>query len=179
MLLVIYLDLYILILTRQQKLFLERSNQFLMVSFNVARVFYFLLNWDYNQQVSSCFWIIDCENGKVIIVCYCSLGYRSSLMAQKLYPHCKLLAETQKISFMPVIKNLEGSIFKWANEGREMIDCENRKTKCCHPYSFLWGKLLKSELKMYETQSNNEHKSSMLWYNFRFIQIDCKILVGS
>ncbi|XP_046839823.1 thiosulfate:glutathione sulfurtransferase-like [Xenia sp. Carnegie-2017] len=85
----------------------------------------------------------DCENGKVIIVCYCSLGYRSSLMAQKLYPHCKLLAEAQKISFMPVIQNLEGSIFKWANEGREMIDNENRKTKCCHPNSFLLGKIVK------------------------------------
>ncbi|KAK7476427.1 hypothetical protein BaRGS_00032352 [Batillaria attramentaria] len=45
------------------------------------------------------------------------------------------------------VYNLEGSIFKWANEGRPMVTSSGQKTRLCHPFSAVWGKLLKSELR--------------------------------
>lgn len=66
------------------------------------------------------------------IVVYCSVGYRSAAVAQK-------LAEA---GFSRVY-NLEGSIFQWANEGRPLF--QNRHlTTLVHPYNSLWGNLLKS-----------------------------------
>ncbi|KAJ7387439.1 hypothetical protein OS493_004436 [Desmophyllum pertusum] len=53
----------------------------------------------------------------VTVVCYCSVGYRSSSLAQQ------LLYELHKPSYQEMksrilVYNLEGSIFKWANEGK-------------------------------------------------------------
>ena len=52
---------------------------------------------------------------------------------------------------MPELRayNLEGSIFKWANEGRKMIDCACQETKHCHPYNLVFGKLLDYNLRKY------------------------------
>ena len=74
-------------------------------------------------------------------------------MAQKLYPEFKVLKKMQKIHVTPEVFNLEGSIFKWANEGKELVDCNNEKTQYCHPYNYLWGKLLESKLRVYEPAS--------------------------
>ncbi len=43
--------------------------------------------------------------------------------------------------------NLEGSLFKWANEGRPMVDNEGIKTIYAHAYSVVWGKLLHRDLR--------------------------------
>lgn len=45
------------------------------------------------------------------------------------------------------VYNLEGSIFKWANEKRSLIDSKGQSTVFVHPYNFLYGKLLKSEFR--------------------------------
>ena len=45
------------------------------------------------------------------------------------------------------IHNLEGSLFKWANESRPMVDRMDQPTIFAHPYSAVWGKLLKPELR--------------------------------
>ncbi len=74
-------------------------------------------------------------------------------MAQKLYPEFKILKDMQKIDIASELCNLEGSIFKWANEGKELVDCNNKKTECCHPYNYLWGKLLETKLRVYEPVS--------------------------
>ena len=64
------------------------------------------------------------------IVLYCSVGYRSSIVAKKL----------QKIGYTNVF-NLEGSIFKWANEGRALV--RNQKPiEEVHPHNENWGQLL-------------------------------------
>jgi rhodanese-related sulfurtransferase len=66
----------------------------------------------------------------VPVVVYCSIGYRSSLLAQKLKAH----GYTN-------IQNLEGSIFMWANEGRAL----QRGTQAVnevHPFDEKWGRLL-------------------------------------
>ena len=71
-----------------------------------------------------------------IVVCYCSLGYRSSKVAQTL-SQVLSQGQTQKIS----VYNLEGSIFQWANEGRSLSTVRGEATQSCHPFSTMWGLL--------------------------------------
>ena len=69
------------------------------------------------------------------IVLYCSVGYRSSELAQFL----------MKKGYTEVY-NLEGSIFAWANEGRPVYRGKER-VKVVHPYDKIWGRLLKELLR--------------------------------
>ncbi|MEM8485183.1 MAG: rhodanese-like domain-containing protein [Bacteroidota bacterium] len=71
------------------------------------------------------------------IVVYCSVGYRSSKMAEKL----------EKAGFTNV-SNLEGSIFTWANEGHTVMRGEE-EVKAVHPYNRVWGMLLNKELRSF------------------------------
>lgn len=64
------------------------------------------------------------------IVVYCSVGYRSSALAEKLV----------QAGFSQVA-NLEGSIFAWANEGRPVYRGTNTVNEV-HPYDSKWGQLL-------------------------------------
>ena len=68
------------------------------------------------------------------IVLYCSVGYRSTVMAKKL----------QAKGFTKAY-NLEGSIFKWANEGREIYRGDQR-VNVVHPYNSRWRQLLEKRL---------------------------------
>ncbi len=65
------------------------------------------------------------------VVVYCSVGYRSSALAEKL----------ERAGFTQVM-NLEGSLFQWANEGRPLYRGTNQ-TPEVHGYSRKWSKLLK------------------------------------
>lgn len=69
------------------------------------------------------------------IVTYCSVGYRSGGLAQRL----------QAAGFSNVA-NLEGSIFRWANEGRPVF-AETKQVAKVHPYSRTWGLLLRPDLR--------------------------------
>ena len=64
------------------------------------------------------------------VVVYCSIGYRSARLAQQL----KTAGYTAK--------NLEGSLFQWANEERLLV-ADDGETTQVHPYSSTWGLLLK------------------------------------
>ncbi len=64
------------------------------------------------------------------MVVYCSVGARSAQAAQDL----KALGFTH-------VKNLSGSIFQWANEGRPL-----EGGTLVHPYDSQWGQLLRREL---------------------------------
>ncbi|MDQ3621420.1 MAG: rhodanese-like domain-containing protein [Verrucomicrobiota bacterium] len=64
------------------------------------------------------------------VVTYCSVGYRSSAMADRL----RKAGVTQ-------VSNLEGSIFQWANEGRPLETNGKPATKV-HPYNATFGKML-------------------------------------
>lgn len=70
------------------------------------------------------------------IVVYCSIGYRSARLAKQLQQH----------GFTNV-RNLEGSLFQWANEGRSMYQPNGEFAKFVHPYNAQWGRLLKPELR--------------------------------
>ncbi|HEY6070102.1 MAG TPA: rhodanese-like domain-containing protein, partial [Chthoniobacterales bacterium] len=64
------------------------------------------------------------------IVTYCSVGYRSALFAKKL-----------REAGYTRVANLEGSIFRWANENRPLQHDAERTDKV-HPYNKVWGLLL-------------------------------------
>jgi rhodanese-related sulfurtransferase len=64
------------------------------------------------------------------IVVYCSVGYRSAKMVRVL-----------KSAGFTDVRNLEGSIFAWANEGRPLINGEG-PTTWVHPYDEAWGRFL-------------------------------------
>jgi rhodanese-related sulfurtransferase len=66
------------------------------------------------------------------VVVYCSVGYRSSAVAQDLIR----LGCTN-------VWNLEGSIFAWANAGHPVYRGTNPVSEV-HPYSAKWGRLLES-----------------------------------
>ncbi len=68
------------------------------------------------------------------VVVYCSVGYRSCVLAEKL----------QAAGFRNV-RNLEGSIFAWANEGRPLVNARG-ETAGVHPFNLLWGRYLEKSL---------------------------------
>lgn len=68
------------------------------------------------------------------LVAYCSVGYRSSALAEKL-----------KQQGFTNVANLEGSIFQWANEGRPVYR-DDQQVKLVHPFDKKWGLLLNQEL---------------------------------
>jgi len=68
------------------------------------------------------------------IVVYCSVGYRSSDLAQKL-----------SARGYTNVHNLEGSIFEWANAGYPLYRGEQRVREV-HPFDAHWGRLLERDL---------------------------------
>lgn len=80
------------------------------------------------------------------VVCYCSVGYRSSSVA------CKLRRSSSSSSGLSSssssqLYNLEGGVFQWSSEGRGLVDALGHPTTLVHPYSSFWGRLLPSEVR--------------------------------
>lgn len=71
---------------------------------------------------------LDCQQP---IVAYCSVGYRSTLLATQL----------QAAGYTSVY-NLAGSAFQWVNEGRSLVS-QGQSVDYVHPFNPLWGLLLK------------------------------------
>jgi rhodanese-related sulfurtransferase len=67
-------------------------------------------------------------------ILYCSVGFRSSRLAH-------LVAQRG----IPNVFNLEGSIFQWANEGKELYQGQ-KPVRQVHPYGRRWTGLLKPGL---------------------------------
>lgn len=63
------------------------------------------------------------------VVVYCSIGYRSEKIAQKL----------KKAGFANV-SNLYGSIFEWVNRGYPVVDASGQTTRRLHTYNRAWGR---------------------------------------
>ncbi|HEV2247322.1 MAG TPA: rhodanese-like domain-containing protein [Terriglobia bacterium] len=70
------------------------------------------------------------------IVVYCSIGYRSSRLVERL----------QQAGCTNVF-NLDGSIFQWANEDR-LLERDGQPVKEVHPYGSSFGQLLHPEHRM-------------------------------
>ncbi len=75
------------------------------------------------------------KSEKKTLVLYCSVGYRSSKLAQEIQSKVKY----------PVY-NLEGSIFEWVNAGLPVYQGKKTVDKV-HPYNAFWGKLLKKKFR--------------------------------
>lgn len=73
---------------------------------------------------------LDPGNPNRPVVLYCSVGFRSSALAEKLMK-----------DGMTNVFNLEGSIFAWANEGRP-LERDGQPTSKVHPYNKTFGKML-------------------------------------
>mmetsp|Transcript_30346 Transcript_30346/g.59279 ORF Transcript_30346/g.59279 Transcript_30346/m.59279 type:complete len:159 (-) Transcript_30346:204-680(-) len=75
---------------------------------------------------------------KTMVACYCSVGYRSAKLAEKL----------KKERGAPDGKfvNVEKSIFGWANSGKPVVK-DGQKASAVHPFSSVWGLLLNQELR--------------------------------
>jgi rhodanese-related sulfurtransferase len=69
-----------------------------------------------------------------LVVAYCSVGYRSSGVVERL----------QAAGFTNAY-NLKGSIFRWANEGRPVYR-NGQAVRQVHPYDAVWGQLLDDAL---------------------------------
>lgn len=63
------------------------------------------------------------------IVCYCSVGYRSEKIAEKL-----VAAGFQNVY------NLYGGLFEWVNRAYPVVDSSGAETKKIHAYNRKWGK---------------------------------------
>ena len=86
---------------------------------------------------------IDTATDEINVVCYCSLGYRSSMLAQRIEKLTKSDSALNRKSIK--VWNLEGSIFKWANENRHMIDTNKKPTKFAHPFSYTFCMFLQKD----------------------------------
>jgi rhodanese-related sulfurtransferase len=67
------------------------------------------------------------------IVVYCSVGYRSSRLVERL----QQAGHTNAF-------NLDGSIFQWANEDR-LLERDGQPVSQVHPYNTTFGRLLRPE----------------------------------
>ena len=81
---------------------------------------------------------LESDTPDMPIVAYCSVGYRSSELVQKL---------TER-GFTNV-KNLDGSIFEWANRGYP-VERDGEEVREVHPFDDRWGTLLHEDLRAYE-----------------------------
>ena len=68
------------------------------------------------------------------IVIYCSVGYRSEKIGEKL----------QRAGFKNVV-NLWGGIFDWSNQQLPLVNSAEEKVTRVHPYDKNWGRWLIEE----------------------------------
>ena len=87
------------------------------------------------ESVRSARDILKDRGEKPIVVVYCSVGYRSSRLAQQL-----------RSRGVDNVFNLEGSLFKWANEGRPVYRGP-QPVRSVHPFDEDWGELLDEALR--------------------------------
>jgi len=87
---------------------------------------------DFNMQR------IPTIDSNTTIVVYCSVGYRSEKIAEK------LLAKNYKN-----VHNLYGGIFEYVNDGNKVINNQAIETDSIHGYSKAWGIWLNKGQKVY------------------------------
>jgi len=84
--------------------------------------------------------VLDTVTKDQTIVVYCSIGYRSEKIGEKLI----------NMGYTNVF-NLYGSIFEWVNRGNEVVDENDEATKEVHTYNKKWSKWV------------NEDKAVKVW----------------
>lgn len=69
------------------------------------------------------------------VVVYCAVGWRSAGVAERL-----------RAAGAGDVRNLRGSIFRWASEGRPLV-ADGRPATRVHPFDAVWGRLLPPDLR--------------------------------
>ncbi|XP_059511421.1 tRNA uridine(34) hydroxylase-like [Stegostoma tigrinum] len=89
--------------------------------------------------------LADCDEEREVVF-YCTVGYRSSKLAQKME---EFLASDAGQTLRGALRvyNLEGGLVKWANESKPMVDRFGQPTKLVHPYNNMWAYLVKPEFR--------------------------------
>lgn len=77
--------------------------------------------------------IMDIPKDQIVVV-YCSIGYRSERIGEKLL----------KMGYTKVY-NLYGSIFEWVNEGNTVVDNQGAPTNKVHTYNKTWSQWVDKE----------------------------------
>jgi rhodanese-related sulfurtransferase len=80
-------------------------------------------------------------NKKQKIVVYCSVGYRSEKISEKL-----------KQAGFADVSNLYGGIFEWVNQGNTVVDNQGNVTENIHAYNKTWGVWLNRGVKVYDSK---------------------------
>jgi rhodanese-related sulfurtransferase len=80
----------------------------------------------------------DIPKDKPVVV-YCSVGYRSGLVAKQLV----------EAGYNNVF-NLYGGIFDWTNHGLPVVNENNERVEQIHPYNSIWGIWVNKYEKRYE-----------------------------
>lgn len=73
------------------------------------------------------------------VVVYCSVGYRSERIGEKM----------QKMGYEKV-SNLYGGIFDWKNQGNTVININQQPTDSVHTYNKNWSQWLYNGVKVYD-----------------------------
>lgn len=76
----------------------------------------------------------DAIEGKRVVF-YCSVGRRSSMLAERVSELVVAKTHTRPI-------NLKGGLFNWSNENRVMVADDETRTDAIHPYNWFWGWLI-------------------------------------
>lgn len=72
------------------------------------------------------------------IIVYCSVGYRSERIGEKL-----------KAAGFKNVRNLYGGIFQWVNQGHTVVNRKNQPTDSVHTYNKNWSQWLTNGIKVY------------------------------
>lgn len=75
------------------------------------------------------------------LVVYCSVGYRSEKISEKL-----------KQAGFTDVSNLYGGIFEWVNQSNPVVDSKGKMTDNIHAYSKTWGVWLNKGVKVYDSK---------------------------
>lgn len=78
----------------------------------------------------------DALKGKTAVF-YCSVGRRSSDLLAK-------SSDALSAAGVSASYNLEGGVFRWANEDRALMQ-DARRTSHVHPYNWFWGRLVEDK----------------------------------
>lgn len=79
----------------------------------------------------------DLDKNQPIII-YCSIGVRSERIGKRLLD-----------AGFTDVRNLNGSLFEWVNQGYPIVDANGRPTQKVHAYSPAWGMWLSKGEKVY------------------------------
>jgi len=80
------------------------------------------------------------------VVCYCAVGWRASIMSQRLLDELEKL-ENQDLKPGMEVYNLEGAIFKWANERKGLVEPNGNSTPMVHGFDRYWGLLVYKDIR--------------------------------